>query len=271
MKIIKKISFKRAKSLLEEYKSVQEKFSEIKNKGEKEEGIARIDSLSKLNYFIVLEYNNMADKIDYDKIFPNNDYIVDVEGLLNEQDKVIQHISKRKANYPEIFYKLGIIHEVTGCFLIATRKSDIKNLSTKNTKNTISVRIKNSSLPQEIEFMCNDYYDSRIDTTIKEQEEFKRFNKLSFEEQDIILQNILQNANSGSVEFFYYPEPKKTHSKDEPLSGYSGVKIEDTIGQNVERITSVEFLTSLLNKAIDKENYEFCAKIRDRIAFLSSK
>ena len=94
MKIIKKISFKRAKSLLEEYKSVQEKFSEIKSKGGKEEGVARIDSLSKLNYFIVLEYNNMADKIDYDKIFPNN--ILPPKSLSSDQgaSNRTSHISK---------------------------------------------------------------------------------------------------------------------------------------------------------------------------------
>jgi len=266
MKIIKKVSFRRAKSLLEEYKLVQEKFFEIKSKGGKE-GIARIDSISKLNYFIVLEYVNMAEKIDYSKIFPNDDFIVDVEGLLNEQDKVIQHINKRKL-YPKMFHKLGLIHEVTGCFLIATRKSDIKNLSTKNTKNTISIRMNYAHMPQEVEHMCDDYYKAKSELVNREQEEFKRFNKLSFEEQDIILYNILQNATTGSVEFFYYPA---IHNKTESLSGYSGVKIEEVFNQNLDRITSVEFLNSLLTKAIDKENYEFCAKIRDRLQFLLTK
>jgi len=270
MKIIKKVSFSRAKSLTEEYKFIQEKFLDIKNKGG-EEGVSRIDSISKLNYFIVLEYVNMADKIDYNKIFPNDDFIVDIEGLLNEQDKVIQHISKRKSNYPELFYKLGLMHEVTGCFLIATRKTSVTNVSTKNTKNTISVRIKNSKLPTEIEHMCEDYHSVKSEMLDKEKEEFNRFNKLSFEEQDIILQNILQNANTSSVEFFYSQEHKSLDKKEEPLSGYSGVKLEDAFTQNVERITSVEFLKSLLLKAIEKENYLFCAKIRDRLAFLSTK
>jgi len=270
MKIIKKVSFSRAKSLTEEYKLVQEKFLDIKNKGG-QEGVNRIDSISKLNYFIVLEYVNMADKIDYNKIFPNDDFIVDIEGLLNEQDKVIQHISKRKSNYPELFYKLGLMHEVTGCFLIATRKTSVTNVSTKNTKNTISVRIKNSRLPIEIEHMCEDYYSVKSEMLDKEKEEFNRFNKLSFEEQDIILQNILQNANAGSVEFFYSQEHKSLDKKEESLSGYSGVKLEDAFTQNVERITSVEFLKSLLSKALEKENYLFCAKIRDRLAFLTTK
>ncbi len=268
MKIIKKITFRRAKSLSDEFKSVQEKFLEIKNTGG-EEGISRIDALSKLNYFIVIEYINMADKINYDKIFPNDDYLVDIEGLLNEQDKVIQQINKRKSTYPEIFKKLGLIHEVTGCFLIATRKTNMANISTKNTKNTISVRINNKFLPKEVIQMCNEYNDAKAEIFQKEQEEFERFNKLSFEEQDIILQNILQNVNAGSVEFFYTSESNE--SKNEPLSGYTNVKMEDAFSQNIERITSVEFLKSLLEKALDKENYEFCAKIRDRLSFLQMK
>jgi hypothetical protein len=270
MKIIKKISFRRVKSLNEEYKLIQEKFSEIKGKGGTE-GLNRIESISKLNYFIVLEYVNMADKIDYSKIFPNDSFIVDIEGLLNEQDKVIQHIGKRKSNYPEIFYKLGLMQEVTGCFLIATRKVSVTNISTKSTKNTISVRMKNSKLPTEIEHMCNEYYSVKSKILDKEQEEFNRFNKLSFEEQDIILQNILQNANASSVEFFYSQENKSPDKKEESLSGHSSVKIEEAFTQNVERITSVEFLKSLLIKALEKENYLFCAKIRDRLAFLTTK
>lgn len=268
MKIIKKITFRRAKSLSDEFKLVQDKFLEIKNNGGKE-GISRIDSLSKLNYFIVVEYINMADKINYEKIFPNDDFVVDIEGLLNEQDKVIQQINKRKSSYPEAFKKLGLIHEVTGCFLIATRKTNMANLSTKNTKNTISVRINNKSLPKEIFQMCNEYSDAKSELFEKQQEEFERFNKLSFEEQDIILQNILQNANAGSVEFFYTSE--SGDGKNEPISGYTSVKMEDAFSQNIERITSIEFLNSLLNKALDKENYEFCAKIRDRLLFLQMK
>lgn len=270
MKLIKKITFRRAKSL-PEFAVIQQKFSEIQTESEKEEGLARINSISKLNYFIVIEYINMADKIDYNKIFPNDDYIVDVEGLLNEQDRVIQHINKRRNNYPEVFYKLGLIHEVTGCYLIATRKSNMNNISTKNTKNTISVKIKNNLIPKEISNMCNEYHDAKSEIIQKEQEEFHRFNRLSFEEQDIILQNILQNVNSGSVDFFYSSEPSSSKKTEEPISGYTSVKIEDVFSQNLERITSVEFLQTLLNKALDKENYEFCAKIRDRLSFLETK
>ena len=116
--------------------------------------------------------------------------------------------------------------------------------------------------------MCSEYNEVKSELFEKEQEEFERFNKLSFEEQDIILQNILENANTGSVEFFYTSE---SNDKNEPVSGYTSVKMEDAFSQNIERITSIEFLKSLLEKALDKENYEFCAKIRDRLSFLQMK
>jgi hypothetical protein len=268
MKIIKKITHRRAKAL-PEYEYIKDKFADIKSKGgQKTEGIERSQSLDKLNYFIVLEYFNMAEKIDYAKIFPTDDYVIDVEGLLNEQDKIIQLINKRKDNYPEMFYKLGFVNEVVGCFLIATRKSKMNHISTKNTKNTISIKIKDT-FPREIKEMCNDYYAIKSEASEREQEEFIRFNRLSFDERDIILQNILENAAENSVAFFYPPDNRKRNKSDLTQSGATGtVKLEEVFNQNIEKITSIEFLRSLLYKAEQKENYEFCAKIRDRLEFL---
>jgi len=269
MKIIKKITHRRAKALLE-YELIKEKFSEIKStKGQKTEGIERSQSLDKLNYFVVLEYINIAEKIDYGKIFPTDDYVIDVEGLLNEQDKIIQLINKRKNNYPEMFYRLGFVNEVVGCFLIATRKTKITHISTKNTKNTISIKIKDT-FPREIKEMCNDYYATKSEISDREQEEFVRFSRLSFDERDIILHNIIENAAENSLAFFYPPDNRKRNNKsDLAQSGATGtVKLDEVFSQNIEKITSVEFLASLLKKAEQKENYEFCAKIRDRLDFL---
>lgn len=271
MKIIKKITYRRAKAL-PEYELIKAKFKEIKSNKNllKTEGIERSDSLEKLNYFIVIEYINMADRIDYSKIFPNDGYSMDVEGLLNEQDKIIQYINRRKQDYPEMFYKLGFVNEVVGCFLIATRKSNVNNISTKNTKNTISIKIK-ESFPREIKQMCHDYHTTRVAVSEREEEEFVRFSRLSFDEKDIILQNIIENASTNSLIFYYPPDNRKRNLKNEDVmqSGNTGtIKLEDVFNQNIEKITSVEFLASLLKKAEEKENYEFCAKIRDRLEYL---
>lgn len=275
MKIIKKVSFKRVQNLKEEFKEISKKFIEIKNKAENV-GFGRTKDISELNFFFVIEYINIADRINYEKIFPNDDFIIDIEGLLNEQDKVIQHINKRKENYPEVFYKLGFINEASNCFLIATRKTSIINVSTKNTVNTISIKLNNNSLPKEIDIMCSEYYDSKFESNLKEQEEFKRFKKLSFEEHDVILQNIIQRANLGSIDFFYTEKEKQPSKKNNnnihPFSGDSNtIKIEQAISRNLEKVTSAEFLKSLLSKAEQKENYELCAKIRDRLQFISTK
>ena len=275
MKIIKKTAFKKAVLLKEEFREITKKFTEIKNKGGNA-GLSRTENISELNFFFVIEYVNIADKINYEKIFPNDDFIIDIEGLLNEQDKIIQHINKRKENYPDIFYKLGFVNEVSNCFLIATRKPSITNVSTKNTINTVSIKLDNNSLPKDIEIMCSEFYDSKFESNLKEQEEFKRFNKLSFEEHDVILQNIIQRANMGTIDFFYTEKEKQPSRKNSNnIHNFSGdnntIKIEQAISKNLEKVTSVEFLKSLLSKAEQKENYELCAKIRDRLEFLFPK
>lgn len=263
MKIIKKITNRRAKALLE-YSSIQEKFNEIKsNKKTIKEGVERSSSLEKLNFFIVLEYVNIAENINYSKIFPNGDYEINVEALLSEQSKVIQQINNRSLNYPEVFYKLGFTNEVVGCFLIGTRKQNLENVSTKNTKNTISVKIKNN-FPKEIKQMCNDYHLTRADILQKQHKEFARFNKLSFEEDDIVLQTIMENSGNNSF-LFYYPE-KSTSNNSNKMSAV--IKLEEVLDQNIEKITSVDFLKSILNKAVIEEKYEFCARVRDRLASL---
>ena len=108
MKIIKKTAFKKAVLLKEEFREITKKFTEIKNKGGNA-GLSRTENISELNFFFVIEYVNIADKINYEKIFPNDDFIIDIEGLLNEQDKIIQHINKRKENYHDIFYNLFVL------------------------------------------------------------------------------------------------------------------------------------------------------------------
>src|ERR1035437_1668998 len=189
MKLIKKITTKRAKTF-KEYELVQKKFNEIKNSENTQSGISRTDTVDELNFFIVVEYINVADRIDYLKIFPKDDFIVDIEGLLNEQYKIIQHINKRKNDYSECFYKLGLINEVTGVYFIATRKSDVKYLSMKNTKNTISIKFDAESLPKEIEQMCFDYHESNQNAINKEKDEFDRFNKMSILE--VLISFIIQ-------------------------------------------------------------------------------
>ena len=59
--------------------------------------------------------------------------------------------------------------------------------------------------------------------------------------------------------------------KKDVVPKFSVIKMEDVFKQNIDRITSVEFLDSLLVKEKEKENYEFCIKIRDRLNFLLKK
>ena len=268
MKLTKKITFKRAKDL-PEFKSIEEKFTELKSK-EKDKGVARLDSVSSLNFYIVVEYRNLADKINYSKIFPNDNFIVDFEALMNEQERIMEYMNKKRANNNPAFNKLGLTNEVIGCYLVATRKN-IKSISKKNTSNTISIKFNFDYLPGEVESICQEFYEDKKDILKKEQEKFEKFINLSFEEQDIILQNILQNIQLPTITFFTMPASAETDMKQIKMNKYVPIKLEDIALQNIENINSIEFLDDLRSAAEADENFEFCAKIRDRIIYLKEK
>lgn len=268
MKLTKKITFKRAKNL-PEFRTIEEKFNEIKGK-EDNKGIARLNSVSNLNFYIVVEYVNLVDKIDYSKIFPNDNLIVDFEALMNEQERIMEYMQKKKTNSFPAFNKLGLTNDVTGCYLIATRKN-IQSISKKNTSNTISVKFMANSFPNEVDSICEEFYYDKKETIKKEQDEFDKFLHLSFEEQDIILQNILQNIQLPTITFYTIPASAETNMREIKMNKYIPIKIEDIALQNIEKINSIEFLSNLLANAEVAENYELCAKIRDRMCFVENK
>src|SRR3989304_1013237 len=113
MKLVKKIPFRRVKKL-PQFEIISNKFNEVKLSCEslsgtspeynKEcyRGIAKVDSLSELNYYIIVEYSNVADRISYERIFPKNG-IIDYDALILEQRKLCEYIIRRNCNYPDIF------------------------------------------------------------------------------------------------------------------------------------------------------------------------
>jgi len=275
-KLTKKISFNRAKKF-KEFVEIEKIYNEIKEKEQKENkkrGVSKTEDLSKLTYYVIVEYYNLSDQIDYDKIFPNDNFIVDFEALLNEQEKIMDHINiKQKHLYPKIFNKLGIINKVTGCYLIATTKG-LHSLKTKNTINNLSIKLNNDDLPCEVFSLCDDFYSTEEKNILRNEQEFERFISLSFEEQDIILQNILENISFSDNKITLSENMKIDDEKDDSwiLSGKNEVNaILDITVNNIDKINSMEYLNSLLKKFERQENYEICAKLRDRISFLKGK
>lgn len=266
MKLIRKITFRRVKEF-PQFEIISNKFKEVKELGSRY-GIAKVASLSELNYYVVIEYSNIADRINYERIFPKNG-IVDYEMLILEQKKLCEHIIRRNCNYPEVFKLLGPVNEVIGCYLIATNKSNSGLLTTKNTINNISIKLPCKSMPREIDIMCSLYRDNIKKPISEEQEEFEKFIKVSFEEQDIVLQSVLLNVqlypvmvSEGAITL---QEVDNQQNHTEMRHTNTPIRIEDIASNNVANITSIEFLGMLLKASEIKENYELCVKIRDRI------
>ena len=270
MKLVRKITFRRVKEF-PQFETISNKFNEMKKACRN--GIAKVDSLSDLNYYIVVEYSNVVDRISYERIFPKNG-IVDYDALIAEQKKLCEHIIRRNCGYPKIFKLLGPVNEVTGCYLIATRKSNVETLTIKNNPNTISIKLALDFITKEIEFLCTSYRDNVIKPIDYERADFEKFIKISFEEQDAVLQSVLMNVQlypvivSEGILTHQVVDKQQNHTEMEHAN--TPIRIEDIASKNVSNITSVEFLNVLLQSSLSKENYELCAKIRDRILELES-
>jgi len=270
MKLVRKITFRRVKEF-PQFEIISNKFKEKKELGSRN-GVAKVDSLSELNYYVVIEYSNVADRISYERIFPKNG-VVDYEMLILEQKKLCEHIIRRNCDYPEVFKLLGPVNEVTGCYLIATKKSNVELLTTKSTPNTISIKLPTKPMPREIDIMCSLYRDEMKKPVSEERAEFEKFIKISFEEQDVVLQSVLLNVqlypvmvSEGAISL---EEVDNQQNSTEMKQTNTPIRIEDIASKNVANITSIEFLNMLLRASESKENYELCAKIRDRIQELS--
>lgn len=267
MKLVRKITMKRVKTL-QQFQQISDKFDEMKASGELR-GVCKLQSISKLNFHVVISYINITEKVDYAKIFPQDHQLVNLEVLLKEQKKLLDYLNKREQGYPKIFDKLGAMHQVVGCYLVATTKKKAQSVSTKNTLNTIAVKIELGSLPREVNDMCREFSKNCEPALAKQQEEFDNFMKLSFGESDVVLQNILKNTPAPPT-IFNSPESNPFHWTEKKSAKMgTGVRLEDVANDNVENINDTEFLRELLRIAEHKENYELCVTIRDRIRLIS--
>ena len=122
MKLVRKITFRRVREF-SQFEDISKKFKEIKASGGRN-GISKVDKLSDLNYYVVVDYSNVVDRISYERIFPKGN-IVDYDALVFEQKKLCEHIIRRNCGYPEIFKLLGPVNEIIGCYLIIPTVSGV--------------------------------------------------------------------------------------------------------------------------------------------------
>lgn len=280
MKLVKKITFERVMELPQHSKviSLFEKFKKD-IKLDKNNSLKKTKEPSKLNYFIVIEFENiLKNRINFESFYEkdkNNNEIINIEKVLEEKEKLEKYLENKKKDQPSCFSKLGIINEVVGCFLVGSNKRNINfinDLDLKNKKNNIIIKFDNKDLPKEIEQLCNNYYKKTQEELKKQKEEFEKFLKFNIEEQEFLIKNLIDSfnfppnnleTNSSSVivlDNLYYSNLNN--------SGYTF--FDGFSEKNLKTITSVDLLEALRVNAEEKEQFEFCAKIRDRIKEIKS-
>lgn len=267
MRIIKKLRFKRVKELYI-FKKIKSDFLKLKSENKNnEDALFSCEDLSKLNYFIVLEYINLInDKIDYKKIFPISkigcNSIVDFNNLVQEQEKLKKYIQNNQSVGPIYFKNLGLLNEVQGCYLVATTNKQpkkIKDFNFKNKKNNdfIFIKFNFNKLPREFEKICFDYHNKKNRNFEKDKEEFENFLNLTNEEKDVIVDNLFYDIQNQLICDEILDKINNCSS--------TATTIQFAVENKIDKITDLEFLVNMLHSSENIENYELCAKIRDRI------
>ena len=258
---------------LPQHKKVLSTFDKLKedNNIDKHNSIKRTKDASKLNYFVVVEYENLLkNKININNFFDKKNGkkdVINIEKVLKEKEKIEKYIQEKKSSGPDCFKKLGFVNDVTGCYLIGTNKKNIgyiKDLDLKNKNNLLIIKLDYKNLPKEVEELCNQFYTKTQEDFRREKEEFEKFSKLNQTEQDNYINNILDNINNtpliiiDNINYLNYKSSGFTF-----FDGFSE--------KNIDTITNIDFLEALRINAEEKEQFEFCAKIRDRLKEIKSK
>ena len=281
MRIIKKLNFQKISHIdeLNEIKSIYS--SDIKN-----EYFSKEKELNDLNYFLVIEYNNILKKNQKDlNLFFDSEGNINLDSLQKEQQRVYKHLNDRnnKKDYPPYFNKLGLLNEVVGCYMIASTQRSVKNISLDAKLQAgdefinIVIKLKNNNLPKEIETICNDHYKKQ-QNKIKNQinEIGKEFN---FNIDEIFLINPLQFIDESPEQIIFtlnndiFSTPENSSYEINGQSPFHSFEIkpnskntiENLVESHLDKINDVDFLNNIIITAETSENYELCAKIRDRL------
>lgn len=268
MKLVRKIKFKRAKEL-SLFKKIESVLNKTKDSDCKNPRSTRSYSdISKLNFFLVLEYVNLInEKVDYKKIFPDSSVgsnaIIDFNNLVEEQEKLKSYIQKAQKSGPSYFKNIGILNEVIGCYMVATIHKNLKKVrnldfKNKNSEDFIVFKFDFKKLPSEFETICLNYGKSQFNYLEKEKEEFQNFLNLSNEEQDNVLDEMLESIQGPFSRF-----ENENFEIEQP--SHTATTIQFAAENSINQIYNIDFLLCMLSSAEESENYELCIKIRDRI------
>lgn len=257
MRITKKIEYEDAVDI-NRFNKLKERVESIKEKSPRYP-ISELD-IEEMNYYIVIETKNLSEELGFG-VNTNNFAF----GFFAEKEKhqnFLKHIRKKNSQ-PSYFKKIGLLYDVVGCYLVATTKDNKNKVSIYRSSNTISVKLNMNKLPYEIEEMCEEFEEYQIK---KQQEEEQMFG-MSEDERGKIIDNIVSGILFVKKPFQeIYPDYEliDMNYNIEPVS----LSIEQVIEDKLEDIYDIMFLEQIMEGAIKKENFELCAKIRDRISIL---
>jgi len=263
MRIAKKIDFEKVKRI-DLFSLLNQKINKIKQT-KPNSSIAQVNDNYSLNYYLIIECKNVSKELGFDKNKKPNEIFFNHE---ENNKKFLKHL-KIKNSQPFYFKKLGLLNEITGCYLVATTKKEKENISIYNSINTVSCKFDFDNLPSDFEDICNEYEAYNINNNISINPYLNDIFNISTLERDKILENILKSVSFIEI-------PKNIYSSYEFKANdleekYLKNNIENLIENKIKNIKDIGFLEKVMESAIESDNFELCAKIRDRIKEIKNK
>lgn len=261
MRIVKKITYKEAKKV-DKFKKLEDRINSTKKKSPNH-SISK-KPLDEINYYLVIESKNLSEELGFGAQTNNFGF-----GFFSEKEKhqkFLKHIRKKNSQ-PSFFKKIGLLYDIVGCYLVATTKEEEEKITIYKSSNTVLIKLNMNKLPSEIENMCREHEENQIR---QQQEEDLAIDEYFSDSDEDDRDKIIDSIVSGIL---FIPRPFQEmypeydiediyHFQENPLN------IEDVIESKLDDIYDITFLKQIMDGATQKENYELCAKIRDRINFL---
>ena len=251
-------------SNLEAYPKLKKKLEKLKEINPNH--LISSENIKKLNYFLVIECKDVSSELGFNK--NSNGVAFAFFGEKNKHKKFTTHIRKKNSQ-PPFFKKIGLLYDITGCYLVATTKSDKRKVTIHKSSNTISCKLNMNNLPEEIKNMCSEFEEYQIEKQRNLYPELQDIFDLNIDERERMIESIV-----SGIMFSEKPieeEYPNYNLKDIYDSNYqTKLNIEQVIESKIDEIYDIPFLEQVIESSISSENFELCAKVRDRIEALKN-
>lgn len=250
MRIAKRIEFEKVKKIYL-FSLLKKKIDKLKET-KPNSSILNVNKISNLNFYLIIDCKDFSEDF-FSENFPKNER----ELFLNENFK------SKKSKLPNYFAKLGVFIEVKGCYLIATTKKNVNKISIYNSSNTVSCKFDLDNLPNEFEEICEEYQKYNIQNNLNPY--LFHFFETSPFEMDKIIESILRGINSKEIPKYNFQSNSNENIYGVEVEKLKSDSLENTIEYKIKKINDVSFLENVMDLAIESDNFELCAKIRDRL------